>query len=384
MKQFRALIVALLIIALAWTVHYVQLASAKNDDTVATIQTISGDEQLLHDVFIEGAFDNYYNYSPFIIRDGVIEPQASSPMFTRPTPQLFQQLMAEETSFMRGKQQNPQQFYKDQANDVLLYVNTESQYSDSVITISGERLQAGKSTTFSVEAPVDGNMSWATTIRSTLQGDTLYTFISVRYDNDTERLYKATIQLEEQKLVTFESVFEAASTDRVHRFITSANDPLSIDSNQYIAYMTGEQHYDENQENPTVAAQAVHVFNAVTNETATIALGDDFAFDERRIVVQNEFLLMTSIHEGQLHVERYNLDTKKWLSPMAITAPTDILPQAYFSMTLANDLVYALANTEDGQIIVVLDAATGEVGYLGAIESKLQSMMLNMTYVTAK
>lgn len=375
MKKFWPLLVLVTVILVTSITHYVQFTNAQYKEPIATLTAIQGDATLLDDVLMKGSFDNRPTYASFEIRQGSIYPTSRS--FMNATNPLFVPLMDKYGTFMRGKMYNTGQFY-EAANGVV-YVESMGEHMSKTIDVTIETFLNDEEAAFAFTIPTEQPISWTTTQRITMQQQTLYILISVMFEDGTETLYGVEVDGSTQQLIEAKQLIEVNDRYDGSGFLTTANDALTIQHEDYFVYTTGT-YVSTNDEDYTVAEEHVHVWNTVTNTHTSFTLPTELNGEDRRIIVYQNLLLVIFIQDGQLNVARYNLDTQQWLTPIVVDAGSDVLPTASLSVSTSSKHVYMSATTIDGPIVSILDPTKGSVAYIGHVTSEVENRLTMSLY----
>ncbi|WP_274309830.1 hypothetical protein [Solibacillus daqui] len=371
MKKYWSLIVIVTVIVATLATHYIQVASASNNNYRVTFEKITGDERYVNNLAIEGNIQraSNYHYSPFLITNGEMKAQRYS-FYERPTSLMYKQLIDEHKSFMRGKVLDANRFYEDE--EQLIYVSVPENvwelavgdnltYKVDILNKADDSVQS-----FTVESILKSPANWIILQHIEILGNDLKLVMNHASEMSNEEVHLTTIDLK-SKQVTSDTIIEKIHSDEAIR--TSINfysEYNNLASEKYLVY--GISEYDANLNQYKVLSQRFKVLNLETNEVQAFDVPKEMLADESRMVVRDHQFIRAGINDGKIIVNRYNLGHKEWGEPFSLDAPYEVLPLALFNMQWTNDKLYISAQAAEGQLLFIIDAESGETLYSGLIK----------------
>ena len=374
MKKYWSIIIIVTIIVATLATHYIQMASASNENYQVTFEKITGDERYINNLVIEGNIQSAmnYHYSPFLLSNGEMKAQSYS-FYERPMSLMYKRMIDEHKSFMRGKILDANRFYEDE--EQLIYVSVpdnvweltvgdELTYKVDILNKADDSVQS-----FTVENKLESLANWIILQHIELIGNDLKLITNHSSGNSNEEVHLTTVDLK-SKQVTSDNVIETINSDESIR--TSINfyyEYNNLASEKYLVY--GISEYDAKIERMNMLSQRFKMLNLETNEVEAFDVPKEMLADESRMVVRDHQFIRAGINDGKIIVNRYNLGHKEWMEPFVLEAPYEVLPLALFYIQSKNDKLYISAQAAEGQLLFIIDPESGATLYSGLIKPVL-------------
>lgn len=389
MKKYWSLIIIVTVIVATLATHYIQMASASNNEYQVTFEKIAGDERYVNNLVIEGNIDNggNYRYIPVVFSNGKMKAQSYS-FYERPISLMYKRMIDEHKSFMRGKPFDINRFYEDE--ELLVYMSVPDNiwelavgddliYEVDILNKADDSVQS-----FTVKSKLEAAANWIRLEHIDIIGNELKFVANLSNGNGNEKAYLTTVDMKSQQVTSntmIEMIYSEEaiqSQESIQMSINFYGDYNNITSEKYLVY--GLSEYDTRFGQMNMLSQQFKVLDLETNEVEPFDLPKEILADERRMFVRDHQFICASIIDGKVIVNRYNLGQKQWLEPLTLDAPYEILPLALFNMQMTNDKLYITAQAAEGQLLFIIDSESGATLYSGLIKpaSEQQKFTLAM------
>jgi len=377
MKKYWSLIIIAVVLVATLATHYIQMASASNNEYQVTFEKIAGDERYVNNLVIEGSIDNggNFQYLPFVLSNGKMKAQSYS-FYERPMSLMYKRMIDEHKSFMRGKTLDADRFYEDEEQLVYvsvpdnvweLAVGNDLTYEVDILNKADDSVQS-----FTVENKLESPANWIRLVHIDIIGNDLKIVTNHSNGNGNEKAYLTTINLKSQQVTSnnmIEMIYNEEaiqSQESIRMSINFYGDYNNITSEKYLVY--GLSEYDTRFGQMNMLSQKFKVLDLETNEIEPFDIPKEMFADETRMFVRDHQFICASIIDGKVIVNRYNLGQKQWLEPLALDASYEILPLALFNMQMTNDKLYITAQAAEGQLLFIIDPESAATLYSGLIK----------------
>src|SRR5690625_4527308 len=122
MKKYIKSLIIITVIVVSFGTYYITSAITFNNMPRIEIETVSGDESLVEDLILDGAYSVDELYEPFQIEDlttTYFRDLNTIEMFSGYFNPTYKRLVDEHRSFMRGKYVDRSNFYEDDEHLVV-------------------------------------------------------------------------------------------------------------------------------------------------------------------------------------------------------------------------------------------------------------------------
>ena len=368
MKKYGALLIVLAVIIATLSTHYALLASASNKNAV-TFEMLSGDERYLDELIIEGYVDSTDYYSRVLIKDGETKHLQNS-VFDRQMGLTYERLIDAHKGFMRGKILNANHYYEDEER--LIYVKEPDDIwqlapgDDLPYAIEILNKSDNSVTAFTVNNKLVQQTQWITLERVQLVGNELKLISKYVKTMGNEEIHLLIVDLKSKQLKNDIVIETIQSTNSIQKNMGFYYEYYYLGPEKYFVYHLSE--YEVRTEENKPLSRQIKAIDITTNEVIEIEFPEQLFGDEHRIVVLGHQLIATTIIDEEVVVNRYNIGQQQWLAPITLESPSKVLKRANFSLQTLNDQLYVLAQLEEGQLLTIVDAESGESLYTGLIK----------------
>lgn len=379
MKKYKALLIVLAVIVATLSTHYALLASASNKNAVI-FETLSGDDRYLSELIIEGYVDSAHYYSRVQIQDGETKHLRNS-LFDQNAGLAYERLMDDYKDFMRGKLLRVSHYYED--DEQLIYVKEPDNiwqltpgddlpYKVDILNKSDNSV-----TSFTVNNKLAKETEWITLERVLLAGNELKLVSNYAQALGDQEVHLLTIDMKNKQLKDDFILEKIEHNDQIRKDLGFYNDYSYTGHEKYLAYQVSEHEARSEQVKPL--AQQFMVLNLVTNEVTELDIPEQMLGDEHRIVVSGHELIIATIIDGSVVINRYNIGQDEWLTPITLQAPSKVFERTFFHLQVLNDKLYVLAQVAEGQLLTVVDAESGESLYSAIVKSAVNQPLFTFS-----
>ena len=368
MKKYWPLLVVVGVIVATLGIHYVQVASAANKNTV-TFETLTGDEQYIKNLIIEGSIESTADYNPVLIINGETKLQRYS-VYERPIPRVYESLMQNYKSFMRGKLLEANHYYEDDTQ--LVYVQepinpwkladgADLPYEIEILNKNDERV-----TVFTVNSKLNSSAQWITLEHVQVVGNELKLVTNHMKSMGDGEMHLLTIDIKNKQLIDDAIIEVMQGTEAYRMYVGFYYEYYHLGPEKYLVYNINT--HDARTEEYKQRSQQFKILNLVTNDITEIEIPQQILGDEHRMLVLDHQMIAATVIDGKVVINRYNIGQQQWLEPITLEATYEVVQRALFDLQTLNDKLYVLAQVAEGQLLYIVDAQSGETLYSGLIQ----------------
>lgn len=408
MKKYWKLITLIVFSGISISTFYLITVSAENSYPQYTIETRSGDKEVIKDlVLAASSFDENSDYGDMFQIDAEGTIGSKDVPFAEQLDMMYQhdlstqKLYRNYRSFFRDKAWNMFQYHEDEdfisyANNLFTMVDDYDEIHDKLeIAVLDKKTE--QETAFEVEVPDYENYDSFYVEDVQKSGNILHVFTTNYIEGETElyqpitELHVYKIDLDSQKIV--EDLILAPSSDDDMDYTSyivntgSTNSEMTpepyiiISSNPTVQPETTESGVEINPEDITMMA-----YNVETSEVTELAVPNEFKGWSESMYplvtnVQDEYIYYTTLKENGFEMNRFNIEENAMEQAQLIELPSEVMenfltnPEGYATPLVSikgNQICYVstLKDKAGHDVgIVVADLESGQVLYDGTIEN---------------
>ncbi|MEK4532906.1 hypothetical protein [Solibacillus sp. FSL K6-1554] len=367
MKKYWQLLLIAGIIVVTFTVHYIQVVNAKTKEYDFTFEKISGDDKYIDSLMFETSYEYGIGYNSLLISKD--ESTLIDSTHNLREPIMFQRLIDEHKSFMRGKALIANNFFEDDTK--LIYVKEPEEgwkvkegnpYSYEIDVLDKVK---DEKTSFTIESQLKNRYNWVFYSDITVVDNELK-LIAKQVDNDaSEKLYHVIIDMKKQQLLS-ETLLEEATTDEATR--------KSIDSYNSYSYLSHEKYhvysinsFDLNSPEQDLISHQFSALNTETNEITDIQLPEGLDQNLQSIEVDDNYLVIAYSTKEEIVIYRYNIGQQRWLEPITEPYPVKMLYPELNSTIALNGKFYVMTEVNNDFVLKIFDIEQGTLLYEGKL-----------------
>ncbi|WP_339195639.1 hypothetical protein MKY27_13390 [Solibacillus sp. FSL R5-0449] len=368
MKKYWQLLLIAGVIVVTLSVHYIQVVNAKNTDYKFTFEKISGDDNYLDSVVIEANVDYGAGYGSVLISEEETTLMDSSPYNRRPL--VFQKLIDEHKSFMRGKALIANNYFEDDTKLVFVKDPEEAWKVKEGETYSYkvDVLDKVKDTTssFEIKSQLKSRLNWVFYIDITVVDNELKLLVKQVNHDGREQLYQVMIDLKKQQLLSETLIEEVASDENTRASIDSYNTNFNLGHERYHVYSVNS--YDQKNPEQHILSREFHALNTETNEVTAIQLPEGLEQKLQSIAVDDNYLVIAYTESTEKVIYRYNIGQQRWLEPLKFPQPMNSNIELN-GMSAINGKLYVMNEMDDNYVLQIFDVEKGIVLYEGKLSN---------------
>lgn len=378
MKKYWQLLVITVIIVATISGHYIHVAKASKQYYDFSFETISGDNKYLDPLVIEAGYENGHEYSSVVISKDETTLVGSS--LNQQTPLLFQQLIDEHKSFMRGKGFNGNSYYEneqqliyiEEPKDVWKLENGDSYtYNIDILNKKDNSLAS-----ISVQAELGKPVNWISISNTAMVGNQLKLIVNQIQNNGSEELHLVVIDLEKQLLVSDTVLESVTSNEATRASIQLYNDYANFEQESNFVYSIVT--FNTNDEEYKLLSKQYRVLNIETNEVTEIDIPIVVTSEMATGVVNNGHFVLSNIEDNDLVLYRYHIAQQKWLEPLFFPFPSKLEEKDVYNNQAINGKLYAMNKLDQGFFLQIFDIEEGKTLYRGITPVKDKKQNYNL------
>ena len=368
MKKYWKTIVISLVIILTISTYYIQLAKASKDEISLELENVTGNNEEIKHLTIQGSFNDKGMYRQFTLQEGrMINQEKLSYLQTLTTiyaPRPIQKYIEEHRNFMRGKDYNPTLYAEDDLRIIYAAIaNKKPLYEDGKLKLQIELLdkQTKDRTTF--EVMTHGNISyrWANIFDVFAEDKIIKILVYLQSLDGGEELRLYTVDVNKQQLE--EEAIIAQVNNMSH--MNMVYNMHEIQNNPYFAYNIKQNSEDEEGERAEIINQQVYVYNVNTNENKELEIPENIKLANIQLMIDEEELVIYVKKENSIEINRYNMKHNDWEEPVTFATPGAMLDKENTFMHYMNGKLYVVFRTTGSKRLLIGDIYTGKTLYEG-------------------
>lgn len=409
MKKYWKLITLIVFSGISISTFYLVNVSAENSYPQYTIETRSGDKEVIKDlVLAASSFDENSDYGNMFQIDAEGTIGSKDVPFAEQLDMIYQhdlstqKLYRNNRAFFRDKAWNMFQYHEDEdfityANNFYTVVDDYEEIHDKLeIAVLDKKTE--EETNFEVEVPGYENYDSFYVEDVQKSGNILHVFTTNYIAGETElyqpisELHVYKINLDSQKIVEDLIMAPPSSDDDtdytsyIVNMGTTNNEMtpepyIIISSNPTVQPENTESGVEINSEDITITA-----YNVETSEVTELAVPNEFKGWSESMYplvtnVEDEYIYYTTLKENGFEMNRFNIEENTMEQPQLIELPSEVMenfltnPEGYATPLVSikgNQICYVstLKDKAGHDVgIVVADLENGQVLYDGTIKN---------------
>ena len=243
MKKYWQLLLIAVVIVVAISVHYIQVANASNQSYKLSFEKVSGDDKYVDSLKIEGSYQTGYSSNPVIITKD--ETKIKDNLLRDYTTLTIRELINTHKSFMRGKMRSESNFYEDDAQliyakdpDETWKLNEGESYTYDIDILNKNE---NKTVSFSVSSKLTKHVSWISVNNTVLVNNELKLITTHTRNNGDNEIHLVIIDLKKQQLLNDIILDTTASNENMRTYYQSYNDHENYGQEKYFVYSMNTQ-----------------------------------------------------------------------------------------------------------------------------------------------
>ena len=377
MKRYWKIISVCLITLIVIGTFYIQSSFAANEHIKIEFEKVNGNKGEVKNLVLYGDYFVGNLYQPLKITSG----ETSYPNNLTFLQQLerisfspiFEDLVKKHRNFMRGKDLMPTNFFEDE--NLLAHVSINAKgnvHPMKGLTFDIEVLnkKSEEVTAIRLDVPERENYSWMHVEDvQVIEGELkVITLGSRRNSGDELRVY--TFDMNEQKVVTDNTITSTTAVDNGWTDLRIINDYSTIQQKKYllIKIETFEDEMVHSGGELKLVANEFIVYDIENNQSKKIA-GPDKILGSigGESVIFNSTIFIPSQSANGVEVNQYDIENEKWDTKLTFDlADTKDGESPY--MKIMNGKIYIIQLTNNGHTIFIGDLKTGELLYEGKLK----------------
>lgn len=375
MKKYWQLLLIAGVIVVTLSVHYIQVVNAKNTDYKFTFDKISGDDIYLDSLVIEANVEFGAGYGSVLISEE--ETTFIDSSYYNRKSLVFQKLIDEHKSFMRGKALIANNYFEDDIK--LIFVKDPEEAwkvkEGETYNYKVDVLDKVKDTTssFEIKSQLKSRLKWVFYSDITVVDNELKLLVRQENHDGREQLYHVIIDLKKQQLLSETLIEEVASDENTRASIDSYNTNFNLGHEKYHIYSVNS--HDQKEPEQDILSREFHALNTETNEVTAIQLPEGVEQKLQSIAVDENYLVIAYTENTEKVIYRYNIGQQRWLEPLKF--PQRINSNIELNgMSAINGKLYLMNEMDNDYVLQILDIEKGTILY----EGKLLNNNINGNY----
>ena len=376
MKRYWKVISLTAVILLTFSIYYIGSGLAKEELLGLELVTISGDEELIEGITINGDYSDDFNHASFRLTNEGITYASDLNYFNRysgiyQSPTITK-LIEEHRGFMRGKERI-ELFYED--DEMLAYVERKSQ--DSTFEVGILDKASNDKHSFSVRIPKEDPFDYMNIIEVQRVGERLHV-ITRNYHLEGEKVYVYEIDIKGEKITNDQPIINTTNNS----YINIENDYQDVHKQPYLVLSVNEVEWNEELGHEEQVSSELISYHIETGEQTTIESPEDWnpypddpfgeeTFINGNLAIKDEFLYFINFLPEGIQVDKYNMEKSEVESTENIPLDESIADALVGAFPNGEKLSFISAVKENGNKVrklFIADIATGEILYEGEIK----------------
>ena len=374
MKKYWKTIVISLVIVLTISTYYMQLAWASKDEISLELETVTGNNEEIKNLMIQGSFNDNGMYRQFTLQEGHMIHPEKRPYLQRLTstyaPRSIQPYIEEHRDFMRGKGYNPTLYVEDDLRIIYTEIaNKKPIYEDGKLKLKVDILdkQTKDRTTFEVMTNANSKQRWSNIFDVFVEDKLIKILVYSQLMDDEEELRLYTVDVNKQQLEE-EAIIAQAKANMSH--INIVYNRHEIKNDTYYAYSIEQYTEDEEGERSEIINQQVYVYNVRTNEKKELEIPENIKLANIQMMTDEEELIVSVKKENSIEINCYNMKHNDWEESVTFATPGAMLDQGDIFMHYMNGKLYVVFRTTGSNHLLIGDIYTGKTLYEGQFVKK--------------
>lgn len=369
MKKYWKTIVISLVIVLTISTYYLQLAMALKDEISLDLETVTGNEEEIKHLTIQGSFNDNHMYRQFTLQEGhMINPEKQSylkGLTTIYAPRSIQPYIKEYRNFMRGKAYLPSLYVEDDLRIIYAEIaNKKPIYEDGNLKLKVDILdkQTKDRTTFEVMTDEKVKYQWSNIFDVFVEDNLIKILVYSQLMDAEEELRLYTVDVNKQQLEQETVIAQAKNS--VSRINTVYNH-YEIKNDAYYAYSIEQYREDEEGDRSEITNQQVYVYNVRTNEKKELQIPENIKLANIQLLIDGEELVISVKKMSSIEINCYNMKHNYWEEPVTFAAPGALFDKEDNTMHYMNGKLYVVFRTTGSNRLLIGDIYTGKTLYEG-------------------
>lgn len=367
MKKYWQLLLIAGIIVVTFTVHYIQVVNAKDKEYDFTFEKISGDDKYIDSLMFETSVEYGIGYNLLLISKD--ESTLIESIHNRTVPIMFQRLIDEHKSFMRGKAFIENNYFEDDTK--LIYMNEPEEgwkikegdtYSYEVDILDKVK---DEKTSFTIESQLKNRYNWVFYNDITVVDNELKLIVKQMDNDGSEKMYQVIIDLKKQQLLSETLLEEATTDDTTRRSIDSYNSYSNLGHEKYHVYSINS--FDLKSPEQDIFSRQFSALNTETNEITDIQLPEGLGQNMQSIEVDDNYLVIAYSTKEEIVIYRYNIGQQRWLEPITVPYSEKVLIPELNSTAALNGKFYVMTEVNNDFVLKIFDIEQGTLLYEGKL-----------------
>lgn len=379
MKRYWKVISLTAVILLTFSIYYIGSGLAKEELLGLELVTISGDEELIEGITINGAYRDDFNPDSFRLTNEGITYASDLNYFNRysgiyqsPT---IKKLIADHRGFMRGKE-SIELFFED--DTMLAYVGPYSQDGkNATFEVAILDKASNDKHSFSVKIPREDPFDYMNIIEVQRVGEKIHVFTQ-NYYLEEDKVYIYEIDVKEEKITNHQRIINTTNNS----YVSIQNDYRNVQKQPYLVLSVNEVEWDEEMQYEEQVSSELIAYHIETGEQTTIESPEDWnpypedpfgeeTFINGELVIKDEFLYFINFSPEGIQVDKYNMEKDEIESTENISLDESIADGIIGAYPDGEQLTFISAVQENGNKIrklFITDITTGEIQFEGEIK----------------
>lgn len=382
MKRYWKIVTLCIVTVIVIGSFYIQSGMAADEGIQIEFEKVSGNEDEVKNINMYGSYENGSIYKSLqISKSETISLENRSPLehmisdFNTP---VFEKLIEQHKSFMRGKDTMPNYFFEDEAILAYASIERDGYYETAKTSFDIEVLEkkSGETTSIQMDLPKQERNSWLDVADVQVVDGMLKVFTREFHDGgrNEDESYVYTFSIDDEKLLSKELVLSGPLLENGWSDIRIMNDYFSIKSEKYHLIETvsyedrntqgeGEMAYE-----PTIVANEFAVYNLKDKQLEKLTVPEELVEQVGAASIFGSTIFIPTHTATGLEVSQYDIETGKWGQvqkfDIVLSESSDESPY----LKLMNGKVYAVQKTEKGHSLFIGDLKTGDILYEGKLK----------------
>lgn len=373
MKRYWKMLLIGFVSILAIGFYYIQVAIAAKDDINFKFETLSGNEAEIEDINLIGYYDRaYYNGELNISKNGSTHIGRNRNLIDYRldpyVPETVQNYMQEHRQFMRGKQYNEENYFKD--DNYLVYAAIQDfdqvRPGDSfTIEMDVLNIKTNERSSFEIQAPAQESYYWMT-VRDVYIQDGKIKIVATGYlVNDGDDLRIFTVDEKSKALQEDKFIAKAVPEPGIDMNLLLHNNSNETLNDNYYVYEISKFRNPDYGPSGDLISHKLYIYNKLKNEVEEIVIPTELKAD--RTFLYGAQVFMPSYSADGIELHHYSIETQQWEESLHYNYPITINKDESPLIQLMDEKLYVVNRVDNGHSLYIGDLRTGESLYEGKI-----------------
>ncbi|WP_428910862.1 hypothetical protein [Niallia sp. Krafla_26] len=384
MKRYWKLMMISLITVVVIGAYYTQASSAKKVGIGIEFEKVIGNEEELKDLIFYGDYAVGHMYQPLqITTEETVNPydrsflEQLSPAIHSP---IFNELIKEHKTFMRGKELVPNNFYEDE--NVLVYASFKGDFhdfSDRDVQFDIDILNKNSEETVSIQAdiPFLEKYNWMNMDDVVVIGNELKLVVRGDRTEGGSDLKLYSFDMTEKQIVGNDEIVSTEVVDNGWTDMTIFNDLHStINPQKYYVikldtYEAEEVYRDgyavSHDGEAKVVKSEVLVYNIEKNEVKQWEIPEEMMESLHAASIEQSSIYTYTVTDAGIEVSQYDFEKEEWGGKQTFDSKHSINNENPPFIKIMNEKIYIISAVNSEHILLIGDLNSGKTLYEGKL-----------------